>query len=73
MLSLSLIVFSLPKSVCALKLRNLPTRTNQWPTQSRILLPTAVNSECFRGRWKHLIMISISGKTSISLRMNIHR
>lgn len=58
----------LPNSVCPLKLRNCPTRTNQWPTQSRILLPTAVNSECFRGRWQHLIMISLQWKNLYLLR-----
>ena len=53
--------FSSKQCMC-IKTQNCPTRTNQWPTQSRILLPTAVNSECFRGRWKHSIMISIQWK-----------
>lgn len=66
--------FFLPNTVCLLKLWNCPTRTNQWPTQSRNVLPTAVKIECFKGGWKHLIMISLSsGKTSASCRISTYR
>lgn len=41
---------------------DLPEQTNLESTQSRILIPTVDNSECFKGRWKHLIITSTQWK-----------